>query len=570
MQLVAPRPSILSSCRLAAGLLGGLLAVGCDEASSHGPSTSTAAPRIEDSPVPVKDRLLDDFEDGDLSFLLPDGSGHWVPGRAGDPALVVALGGADGTTLALSAMSNAPTSFAAVLSPGEASRAHDYSSCSGLDLWARLDSSLGAGARTMSVTLESASGKSTSRIQVTQDWQRYSLSWGDFVALTPSAGGAGGQSPGAGGAAGNGGSAAGMAGASPTSAPFDPKTIELVRFEDALPMSLWVDQVKLKACQLRDLNPPIPAPPPLGSAGPAGSPVARHGQLKVEGNQLLDQSGSPVELKGVSSMWLNWENKPYAESRGALRWMRDNWNLSVIRAALGVEPSGAYLENYKSRLAQVTQMIDNAVELGVYVVVDWHVTGSVLYLPEARAFFSEIAQKYGDHPNVIYEPFNEPTQKTWSDVLKPYHEAVVATIRGIDPDNLIVLGTPQWSQLVDQAATDPVAGSNLLYTLHFYSCSHAAWLRAIGDTALGRGIALFVTEFGATAANGGTDGVVCAEEAKLWFDWMAQNQVSAAAWKLDACTDSSCILLGGAPVEGGFADQWLHGHGPLVRDWIRQ
>jgi hypothetical protein len=574
MRPVAPPPSNPWFLRAAAALLAGLAAAACDDASSQGSSVRAVAPRFEDSPIPEQDRWLDDFEDGELTFRLPDGAGHWAAGRSGDPILVVTSGGADGTAFALAITSDAPASFAAVLGPADAIRAHDYSSCGALDLLAKLDGAVTSATRTIAISLESAGGLSTSSVQVTHDWQLFSLPWSDFSVVTPSnaAGGAGGQTTvgGAGGAAGNEAGTAGAGGAPPTGAPFDPKTLELVRFEDALPLGLWVDQVKLKACRLLDLNPAIPEPAALGSAGPAGSPVARYGQLKVQGNQLLDQSGNPVQLKGVSSMWLNWETMPYGESLGALRWMRDNWNLSVVRAALGIEPSGAYLEHYNPRLAQVTQMIDNAIALGVYVIVDWHVVGSALYLPEARAFFSEIAQKYGDRPNVIYEPFNEPTRMSWSSLLKPYHEAVVATIRSLDPDNLIVLGTPQWSQLVDQAATDPVGGSNLLYTLHFYSCTHAAPFRETGDAALAQGIALFVTEFGATAADGGLDGLVCADEAARWFDWMARNGISATAWKLDACADSSCVLLGGAAVDGGFTDQWLHGHGQLVRDWIKQ
>jgi hypothetical protein len=524
------------------------------------------APRLEDTPPVEQDRWLDDFEDGDLTFRLPDGAGRWAAGPTGDPSLVVASGGAD-SALGLSITSDAPSSFSAILSPTDVRRAHDYSSCGGLELWAKLDSSVASATRTIAISLGSAGGLSTSSIQVTHDWQLFSLPWSDFSAVPASnaSGGAGGQTT-----EGGAGGASGAAGAPPTGAAFDPKTLELVRFEDALPMGLWVDQVKLKACRLLDLNPAIPAPAPLGSAGPAASPVARYGQLKVQDGKLLDQSGNPVQLKGVSSTWLNQESQPYPESLEALRWMRDNWNLSVIRGAVGIGEGGTYLTNYGAVLGQVTQIIDHAIELGVYVIVDWHAVGSDLYLPEARAFFTQIAQTYGDHPNVIYEPFNEPTRMSWSQALKPYHEAVVATIRALDPDNLIVLGTPQWSQLVDQAASDPVGGSHLLYTLHFYSCTHQDGLRATGDTALAQGIALFVTEFGATAADGGRDGVVCADEAARWFDWMALNGVSGSAWKLDACSDSSCILGEGAPTDGGFTDQWLNGHGPHVRDWIQQ
>src|SRR5690349_7510493 len=73
------------------------------------------------------------------------------------------------------------------------------------------------------------------------------------------------------------------------------------------------------------------------------TPVEAHGQLQVVGKSLVDQNGDAVQLKGVSSMWLNWETDGFAEDAQALVWMRDNWNVSVIRAAMGIQPSGAFL-----------------------------------------------------------------------------------------------------------------------------------------------------------------------------------------------------------------------------------
>jgi endoglucanase len=202
-----------------------------------------------------------------------------------------------------------------------------------------------------------------------------------------------------------------------------------------------------------------------------------------------------------------------------------------------------------------------------------------------------MAKTYGAYPNVIWEPYNEPAgpngaRYTWPQI-KPYHEAVVAAIRAEDPDNLIVLGTPTWSQDVDQAAKDPVAGTNLLYTLHFYSCTHTQPFRTKGDTAIAAGLSLFVTEFGATYADGGVppDHVyVCEDEANLWFAWMAQNNISGVAWKLDQCSDASCILSSSAPIDGPWPDDMLStdvggtvsgagiqgGHGLFVVNWIRQ
>ena len=334
--------------------------------------------------------------------------------------------------------------------------------------------------------------------------------------------------------------------------------------------------------------------------GSAMNPVATHGQLKVVGTQLQDQNGNPVQLKGVSSQWLNYESMTFPESKAAIQYARDNWKLSVIRAAMGVDVAGGYLgtgtganADQATMLSKVNTIIQNAIDLGIYVIVDWHTSDAVTssgssQATQASTFFTSIAQQYGDKPNVIYEDYNEPNRVTWAQI-KPYHQTVVAAIRAVDPDNLIVLGTPTYSQDVDIAAGDPLTGTNLLYTLHFYACTHKQPLRDKANKAIAMGLPLFVTEFGATPADGGVvksgDNDVCEGETNLWFSWMAQNNISGASWKLDQCTDSSCILTADAPIDGPWTDNYLTtdtggtpidggekggGHGLFVVNWIRQ
>jgi endoglucanase len=336
---------------------------------------------------------------------------------------------------------------------------------------------------------------------------------------------------------------------------------------------------------------------------PAWNPVATYGQLKVVGTELQDQSGHVVQLKGVSSQWLNYESKTFPESKAAIQYARDHWKLSVLRAAMGIDAMAGYLgtgtganANRALMQSKVDTIVQNAIDLGIYVIVDWHTSNAVTtngatQTDAAVAFFTDLAQRYGGVPNIIYEDYNEPNRVTWAQI-KPYHEAVVAAIRAQDPDNLIVLGTPTFSQDVDIAAQDPVAGTNLLYTLHFYACTHKQSLRDKATTALGRGIALFITEFGSTPADGGVitrgDPFVCEDEARAWFSWMADHHVSGASWKLDQCTDTSCILTANAPVDGPWTDNFLTsdanattvdggvrppsggGHGQLVVNWIRE
>lgn len=308
---------------------------------------------------------------------------------------------------------------------------------------------------------------------------------------------------------------------------------------------------------------------PGPSVAPEDTPVGIHGQLHVQGTKLTDEHGNPTQLKGMSSMWLNWEPTGYAESLEGLRWMRDNWRLQIIRAAMGVaeQPGdGAYLEDKEKAKRQVRTIVENAIELGVYVLIDWHDHHALDNEAEAIAFFTEMAQEYAGVPNVLYELFNEPLDVDWGTQLRPYHTNVSAAIRAHDTNNVIVMGTPNWSQDVDVAALNPVEGTNLMYTLHFYACDHTANVRAKGVTALANGLPLFVTEWGATPADGGVEEpIVCEAEAQAWHDWMDSESISWAAWKLDGCADTTCIFKNrNVPVDGGWTEDMLNGHAPFV------
>ncbi|MGC4063728.1 MAG: glycoside hydrolase family 5 protein [Polyangiaceae bacterium] len=315
------------------------------------------------------------------------------------------------------------------------------------------------------------------------------------------------------------------------------------------------------------------APDPNGTGGTMSdeeTPVKVHGKLHVAGTRLLDEHDAKVQLKGPSSMWLNWENSGYASNLDGVRHLRNNWKATVIRAAMGVDATGAYLTNPDAMKTRLRAVVDVAVQLGMYVIIDWHDHAAEKHQAQAVEFFTEMATTYGNLPNVIYETYNEPLKVDWNTVVKPYHEAVVTAIRAVDPDNIIVLGTPNWSQAVDVAATSPLTGTNLMYTLHFYACTHTQWLRNKAQTALDAGLPLFVTEWGATNADGGTTGTLCLDEAQRWHDFMNTNGVSWAAWKFDDCRDLSCFFKPGTPVDGTFTADQLNGHGPFVRDRMRE
>lgn len=302
----------------------------------------------------------------------------------------------------------------------------------------------------------------------------------------------------------------------------------------------------------------------LHTAAMAQTPVERHGQLRVEGVHIVDQHGEPVVLRGMSLFWSQW--MPQFYNADAIQWLADDWKVTVVRAAVAV-PEGGYLENPERETAKAEAAIEAAIAAGVYVIVDWHA-----HQPEpeaARRFFAHIARKYGQHPNLIYETYNEPLpEHTWAEVVKPYHEAVIPVIRAHDPDSLIVAGTPTWSQDVDIAAADPLAFDNIAYTLHFYAGSHRQPLRDKAAEAIRQGAALFVTEWGTTQATG-DDGIDEAET-RLWWDFMEANRLSHANWSVADKREDSAVLVPGASGAGGWSEDQLTPSGRLVRARLRE
>jgi len=243
-------------------------------------------------------------------------------------------------------------------------------------------------------------------------------------------------------------------------------------------------------------------------------PVKEHGQLWVDGTKLKDKHGNITVLRGMSYGWHNWWPRFYNE--GTVKWFHEDWGCSLLRLAIGAEPDSGYIKQPEWSRELLTKVVDAAIKEGIYVIIDWH--SHTVKLNEATTFFTEMAHKYGKHPNVIYEIFNEPEKASWPEI-KAYSTEIIATIRKIDPVNIILVGTPRWDQEVNIAADDPITGyKNIMYTLHFYAATHKQWLRDKADYAVKKGLPLFVSECSSMFANG--NGKLDYPEMQNWITWM--------------------------------------------------
>lgn len=299
------------------------------------------------------------------------------------------------------------------------------------------------------------------------------------------------------------------------------------------------------------------------SAAWAESPVKKWGQLKVEGTQLCAQDGSAVVLRGVSLGWHNlW---PRFYNAKAVKWLAEDWNATVVRAAMGIMIEDNYLENPEYALGCIEPVVKAAIKNGTYVIIDWH--SHSLLKDEAVKFFGEMAQKYGKYPNVIYEIYNEPVEDSWES-LKEYSRAVIDEIRKYDPDNIILVGCPHWDQDIHLVAESPLQGyDNIMYTVHFYAATHKDYLRDRVEDALKKGIPVFVSESAAMEASG--DGKLDGDEWQKWIDMMERNKISWVCWSLSDKNETCSMLLPRAKATGGWADDVIKPWGRMTREKLR-
>ena len=175
-------------------------------------------------------------------------------------------------------------------------------------------------------------------------------------------------------------------------------------------------------------------------------------------------------------------------------------------------------------LEEARSLIQGGIDKGIYVLVDWHnaENNPLTRLEDAKRFFKTVAEKYGKLPNIIYEIFNEPSEVTWKDAIKPYAEQLIPVIRAVDPDGVIVVGNESWSSKPNICADDPLKFDNIMYTVHFYA--KTAFNIPDCQYAIDKGLALFFTRVGHDDIHGARRADYVSGQ--KWVDFMNGHQQS--------------------------------------------
>lgn len=231
--------------------------------------------------------------------------------------------------------------------------------------------------------------------------------------------------------------------------------------------------------------------------------------LRVVGNRLHDPSGKEVWLQGVNPGGL--ETLPHDKQVLKSTVVAiDEWKANCLRLPMNemfwfgrspMQKDGG--KEYRERIDQIITLTANR---GAYLVLDLHRFRAPKQ--EHVEFWKDAAERYKDHPAVIFDLFNEPygiDWKTWRDggfvanqgkisdesaFLSEEEkkknqgfesvgmQALLDAVRGTGAKNLVVVGGLTWSSdlrgIVDGYALDDRGGNGIIYGWHIYNW-HKNW-----------------------------------------------------------------------------------------------
>jgi endoglucanase len=297
--------------------------------------------------------------------------------------------------------------------------------------------------------------------------------------------------------------------------------------------------------------------------------------LSVMGRYIKDPGGNNVILRGVSLVDISVANSRTRDVNALIDMATNNadgWYARVVRLpvypdAIDGQPGWtADPDAYFSK--HLDPAVQHCISKQIYCIIDWHYikdynSGEVD--KATRAFWSYVAPKYADTPNVIFELYNEPIYpdkwSAWKTTAQPW----VDVIRAAAPKNLILIGGPRWSQNVAEAATDPFTGNNLVYVAHIYPEQGGA---SVWDSWFGNSSSTapyFITEWGwQQGGNVPTSGTKSGYGVPF-SAYLDSKGVSWTAWVFDdywqpVMFDEKWNLLGGEANMGQFTKDFLYQH----------
>ncbi len=226
-------------------------------------------------------------------------------------------------------------------------------------------------------------------------------------------------------------------------------------------------------------------------------------RLRVDGNEIVDERGVAVRLRGLMAADpAVLRDKGRHKRRFYAQMAQDG--AKVLRVP--VHPEN-WVEDPDYLWRYLDPVVTWAGELGLYVIIDWHyignpVTGEGQNMPDidrdpmelSAEFWDLVARYFRSAPHVILELYNEPADINAS----AWHSAaaeLLSRVRDQGAQQLVIIGGIEYSRDLSWVLNDPFRDKAVAYAAHIYPAHAAAlWNHWFGRVAVEYPV--IVTEWG--------------------------------------------------------------------------
>jgi Tol biopolymer transport system component len=221
-----------------------------------------------------------------------------------------------------------------------------------------------------------------------------------------------------------------------------------------------------------------------------GSSAAIVGPLTTSGNKILDARGNAVTLRGFNRIGMEGSgDTPGADEMAHAK----AWGANFIRLPLSeaswLPGSCTYDASYATKLDGAVSAITSQ---GMLALLDLHTNritscGPVgrqpmADYPNSLTFWQQVATRYASNPLVAFDLYNEPHDLgdavwrnggtiTWQGTTfqAAGMQQMYNAVRGTGAKNLVFVSGSAYGNAIPTTA--PLAGVNIVYSLHAYTCA---------------------------------------------------------------------------------------------------
>lgn len=250
-------------------------------------------------------------------------------------------------------------------------------------------------------------------------------------------------------------------------------------------------------------------------------------KLSVSGNKIVQEgTTNVVNLHGVGLHDIMQDNKT-----DEIIDLIASWG-NVIRLPIVPDSLDDHQPYYIGKIFfdKILPLLEHPKLQDKYFIIDWHEIGSIFDNENKTLFWDLASKNFRNRTNVIYEIFNESTDKIPWSYYKDSMQKIVDTIRFNDPETLIISGGPNSSTEIGGAVDNPFTGGNIVYAANLYPNNYNSLKTQLNIVCKTHPV--FITEWG---YDGGwynekkyqPNGKEFADE---FVNWAAANDISWSAW----------------------------------------